>query len=64
VKLWDADLALHPESLLARSCDWAHDFLQNNPELDKHVSDISPEEARHLCDGIGVASENGNLETS
>ncbi len=51
VKLWDADLALHPESLLARSCDWAHDFLQNNPELDK-VSEISPEEARHLCDGI------------
>jgi WD40 repeat protein/energy-coupling factor transporter ATP-binding protein EcfA2 len=50
VKLWDADLALHPESLLARSCDWAHDFLQNNPELDKHVSEVSPEEARHLCD--------------
>jgi WD40 repeat protein len=52
MRLWDADLALHPDSLLARSCDWAHDFLQHNPELDKHVGEIPPEEARHLCDGI------------
>lgn len=52
VKLWDMDLALHPESLHARSCNGTHDFLQNNPELDKHVSKISPEEARHLCDGM------------
>jgi hypothetical protein len=52
VKLWDMDLALHPESLHARSCNGTHDFLQNNPELDKHVSEISPGEARHLCDGM------------
>jgi hypothetical protein len=31
-----------------------HDFLQNNPEFDKHVGVVLPEEALQLCNG-GVA---------
>jgi WD40 repeat protein/energy-coupling factor transporter ATP-binding protein EcfA2 len=52
IKLWDVDLALHPKYLLARGCTWAHNFLQNSPDLSHHVSEISPQEARYLCDGI------------
>ncbi|NEP55079.1 MAG: hypothetical protein F6K65_42375, partial [Moorea sp. SIO3C2] len=37
VKLWNFDL----DDLLARSCDWLHDYLVNNPK-------VKPEE-RSLC---------------
>jgi WD40 repeat protein len=52
VKQWDVDLALHPEYLLARSCAWVHDFLQNSPDISKHMSEVSSQDTRHLCDGI------------
>jgi WD40 repeat protein/energy-coupling factor transporter ATP-binding protein EcfA2 len=52
IKLWNVALALNPESLLANGCTWAHDFLQNSLDLSKQMSEASPQEARHLCDGI------------
>ena len=41
VKLWNFDL----DDLLVRGCNWARDYLKNNPNLS--------EEDRRLCDGIG-----------
>ncbi|MBD2471997.1 eIF2A-related protein [Nostoc sp. FACHB-145] len=40
VKLWNFDL----DDLLARGCAWAHDYLENNPNVD--------ESDRHLCDDV------------
>jgi len=38
--LWNLDL----DDLLARSCDWVHDYLHNNPKV--------KESDRHLCDRV------------
>ncbi|MGL5877364.1 MAG: CHAT domain-containing protein, partial [Xenococcaceae cyanobacterium] len=44
VKIWNLSLAINPENLLAKGCDWVHDYLQHSPNLSK--SD------RYLCDRI------------
>ena len=46
VKLWNFDL----DDLLARSCDWLHDYLVNNPK-------VNPEQ-RALCPDAEAASES------
>ena len=43
IKLWNLDL----DNLLVRGCDWARDYLKNNPNVSQ--SD------RTLCDGIGTS---------
>lgn len=40
VKLWNMDL----DDLLRRGCDWARDYLKNNPNVNK--------DDRHLCDDV------------
>lgn len=40
VKIWNLDL----ESALIKSCDWARDYLTNNPNVS--------EEDKKICDGI------------
>ncbi|NEP35876.1 caspase family protein, partial [Moorena sp. SIO3B2] len=47
IKLWHLDLNL--DSLMARSCDWVRNYLQNNPNVS--------ENDRHLCDN-GAARSN------
>ncbi|NET67386.1 MAG: hypothetical protein F6K63_24590 [Moorea sp. SIO1G6] len=42
IKLWHLDLNL--DSLMARSCDWVRNYLQNNPNV--------RESDRHLCDNV------------
>ncbi|MGB7440713.1 MAG: hypothetical protein WA919_06565 [Coleofasciculaceae cyanobacterium] len=42
VILWDLD----PDELIERGCDWARDYLKNNPNVEE--SDIT------LCDNIGT----------
>ncbi|MBD2414657.1 hypothetical protein FACHB389_05460 [Nostoc calcicola FACHB-389] len=41
IKLWSLDL----DDVMARGCDWARDYLTNNPNVS--------EEDRKICDGIG-----------
>ncbi|KYC42278.1 hypothetical protein WA1_20080 [Scytonema hofmannii PCC 7110] len=41
--LWNLDL--ESDGLLAHACDWARDYLENNPNVS--------ESDRHLCRGIG-----------
>ncbi|AFZ14569.1 WD-40 repeat-containing protein [Crinalium epipsammum PCC 9333] len=45
---WDNTVDL--DDLLLKGCNWAHDYLQNNPNVE--------ESDRHLCDGI---SSKGKL---
>ncbi|MEQ9359127.1 nSTAND1 domain-containing NTPase [Coleofasciculus chthonoplastes] len=40
--IWSLDL----DNLLKRGCDWARDYLKNNPKI--------PKSDRTLCDGIGT----------
>jgi WD40 repeat protein len=40
--LWN--LALNSNQLLRYGCDWVHDYLKNNPNVNKND--------RHICDGI------------
>ncbi|NES06505.1 MAG: hypothetical protein F6K22_29030 [Okeania sp. SIO2F4] len=42
IKLWNIDLDL--DSLMARSCGWGRNYLQNNPNV--------KESDRRLCDGV------------
>ncbi|WP_392529982.1 caspase family protein [Nostoc sp. C117] len=48
IVLWNLDL----DQLLAQSCDWARDYLENNPK----VSDSD----RHLCDDVPPTAANPN----
>ncbi|RCJ20595.1 hypothetical protein A6770_31300 [Nostoc minutum NIES-26] len=41
IKLWSLDF----DEVMARGCDWARDYLTNNPNVS--------EEDRKICDGIG-----------
>jgi WD40 repeat protein len=43
VKLWNTEI-LNFEQLVVRGCNWLHDYLQNNPDIDS--SD------KHICDDI------------
>ena len=41
IRLWSLDL----DEVMSRGCDWARDYLTNNPNVSK--------EDRKICDGIG-----------
>ncbi len=43
VELWNAE-TLNEEQLIARGCNWLHDYLKNNSNID--------EADRHICDRI------------
>ena len=48
VILWNLNLDLGCEALLARGCDWAMDYLRNSANV--------KEEDKNLCDRIGTTN--------
>jgi WD40 repeat protein len=53
VKLWNVELAIQPQFLLANSCSWIIDFLKHDNQLSNYDGAASAQEANHLCDGQG-----------
>jgi WD40 repeat protein len=48
IKLWNKGTGWDLDALMGRSCDWARDYLQNNPNVNK--------EDKLLCDTTGTSS--------
>ena len=50
VTLWDLKKRDDLDTLLGKGCDWARDYLQNNPTLSPTLKVGSVQELRQLCD--------------